>query len=316
MILVTGFNPYSAVSWYRGAGVYQYLGECIASGGQFVTWDQMQRFDTIVMIRPATGDATTTIDNAKEMNKRVIVDFDDDVFHTNPCSPAYETTIKKEWRDSAFYCLERADVVTVSTQRLADVFVNMGIDCKKIFVIPNAYNDIHKPFVPTLNLTNRWLIRADEYSWNDLLGQFNSLIKSSTEYDLVTVGNVRLFDKLIRIKEEYDFIPVPFFFERLASMACRVMVKPLMDNLFNKSKSNCSWIEATVAGCVLVAPERFYEFDKPGIVNEQIFYNGIKELMSDDTYAETMFNQAAEYIRDNLLLSKVNELRKELLATL
>lgn len=312
-LLVTGFNPYSAVSWYRGAGVYQYLAEVIASGGQFVTWDQMQRFDALVMIRPATGDATVSVDNAKATGKLVIADYDDDVFNTNSCSPAYELTIKKEWRDSAFYCLKAADIVTVSTQRIADVFVKLGIDATKIYVIPNAYNDHFKPFNPELNLSNRFMLRGDEYCWNDVLSQLEEIKESAKKYDMVTVGNFRLFDDVIKRKEEYDFIPVPFFFNRLPELNCRVSIKPLSYHPFNYAKSNCSWIEATVGGSVLVASTGFEEFQKPGIMRSDLFSKAIDELMLNDEIAERCFDNSIQYIRNNLLLSKVNELRKDLL---
>jgi hypothetical protein len=122
-----------------------------------------------------------------------------------------------------------------------------------------------------------------------------------------------MFNGFIKAKEEYNYMPVPFFFDNLPGMNCRVMVKPLVNNLFNHSKSNCSWIEATLAGSVLVASNGFAEFDKPGIVQSMGFHQDIVRLMDDDDYATERFSESVQYIRDNLLLSNVNKLRAEIL---
>ena len=94
---------------------------------------------------------------------------------------------------------------------------------------------------------------------------------------------------------------------------CRVFVKPMANHIFNHSKSNCSWIETTYAGMVTVAPTAFPEFDKPGIVRNNYHGEAVNRLMYDDMYYQHNFELSVNYIRDNLLLSKVNELRKHLI---
>ena len=95
------------------------------------------------------------------------------------------------------------------------------------------------------------------------------------------------------------------------SLNCRAMMKPMLDTVFNRAKSNCSWIEATSAGMVLIAPN-LPEFQRPGVVLTDHFFAGVKHVMEDDAYLEA-FNLSKEYIKNNLLLSKVNELRENML---
>jgi hypothetical protein len=92
------------------------------------------------------------------------------------------------------------------------------------------------------------------------------------------------------------------------------MVVPLLDNAFNRAKSNCSWLEATWAG---LATAHFTdtgfplpEFDHAGILTaEQL------SLATPESLALARA-RSLEHIQAGLTLECVNPCRAELLDSL
>ena len=310
-VLVSCYITYNAVNWYRGFGTYSHMAETYSTNEDLITWDKLNDIDCLVMIRPNNYDQVDSLNFAKSLGIKTVVDYDDDVFNSNPSSPAYEKTISKEWIECSIKSLKIADHVTVSTQAIADSFVKQGVDPAKIFIIPNAYNDYHRPFDPKPNLTDRIFIRGDHFAHPDILSQFESIRMISRMYKLVAMGEMQLFFPFFKFEECYQYLTPPFYFDSLPTLNCRAMMKPMLDTVFNRAKSNCSWIEATSAGMVLIAPN-LPEFQRPGVVLTDHFFAGVKHVMEDDAYLEA-FNLSKEYIKNNLLLSKVNELRENML---
>lgn len=308
-ILIFADRPHMAVNWYRGTGVYRYLGGCDTVTVP-MNWDSLINYDVLVVIRPASEDRYNTIMMAKECGLKVIVDFDDDYFTVPASSIAYEALQQDATRNIIVQCMYNADVVTVSTEAIKRSAIGQGIKKEKIRAIPNAWNDYHRPFNPVFMSNKSFFLRGDEHAWNDIQCHINDIKALSDKYDLYTIGNMKQFYYHCRLKA-INYMTPPFYFSYLNDeMSCRVALKPMMPNEFNQSKSNCAWIEATAAGSVTVVSEGFPEFDKPGVVQSNNFYSAVEQLMENDKYAEKMFMDSKAYILDNLVLSKVNELRK------
>jgi hypothetical protein len=312
-ILVVTDLPVSAVNWYRGTGTYQYLGECQTSSVMFHGWEQMVSKDVLVYLRPSTADSLKTIQHAKAMKKTVIVDYDDDFFNISESSPAYQYIIREECQTVTLESAMLCDHLTVSTLSLKESFVNKGVETSKIHVVPNAWDDYYRSFNPKLNLTEKFFMRGDRNAYNDIMSQFYQIRKASTKYEFITLGEVTDFYFYWKMKS-YHYITVPFYFDKLADnfFQSRVMIKPMINNVFNRAKSNCSWIEATAAGMVLVA-SKLPEFNREGIETAEDFYQSIEKLMKHESYAKNKFEKSVDYINENLLLSKVNEQRKKLI---
>jgi hypothetical protein len=89
---------------------------------------------------------------------------------------------------------------------------------------------------------------------------------------------------------------------------------PLTDNVFNRSKSSCSWLESTYSGSAYFGKKEFDEFDKPGVFNLNQLQDALKK--SDLDLLEKANNISWEYLKDTHLLSKVNKLRLDKLCEL
>jgi hypothetical protein len=110
------------------------------------------------------------------------------------------------------------------------------------------------------------------------------------------------------------------FYIEFTKFNAGIQFVPLIDNKFNRIKSSIAWLDATLAGSVCLAP-RFEEWESlPGITlyNDRVsFGNQLNSLLAtSDFELKKMHDIAFEYIKDNLLLSKVNKLRMEVIESL
>jgi hypothetical protein len=100
------------------------------------------------------------------------------------------------------------------------------------------------------------------------------------------------------------------YFDKLRNSPASTLFVPLVDDTFNRGKSNCAWLEATWANMAVVhfndGPDTFLpEFDRPGILS-------LMEWLADVRLSEAR-EESLQYILENLTLGRVNALRQELL---
>ena len=97
---------------------------------------------------------------------------------------------------------------------------------------------------------------------------------------------------------------------------------PLAPNRFNEAKSNCSWLEATAAGAMVIAPGFLPEFVRPGIRNYttgQAFVEAVKAAMvewRDGAMHPNVEISRKDIRRAGLLLSETNKVRWKIVKSL
>jgi hypothetical protein len=98
-------------------------------------------------------------------------------------------------------------------------------------------------------------------------------------------------------------------------MCPTIMVVPLLDDLFNRSKSNIAWIEGTMNGAVVVAPDNG-SWDQPGIVkyeSKEEFKSKTQDLINNPNQLKELWTESFNYIKQNLTLAKINRKRYNLI---
>jgi len=97
-----------------------------------------------------------------------------------------------------------------------------------------------------------------------------------------------------------------------------MFIYTLSDTPFNRAKSNISWIEATYAGSSVIAPEFLPEFaNMPGVITYNELMDSVFENVKDFNKSLAITNDLSwRYIKENLLLSQVNNLRYQSLLAL
>lgn len=284
---------------------------------QDIRWQTVLGQDVLFFARPQSENDLKCIKNCKNMGLKVWVDLDD-LLHA---VPGYNKSFKFYGKKETQKCIEEsialADVVTASTKVISDFYSQFN---KNIFIIPNAFNDymlkLEKP--KTLLKTINW--RGSDTHRQDIMSiasQLFDVANSHTDW-LVSLIGPDLWYITDGLKNCANIPPADLgiYFDLIKKLRPSIQFCPLVINDFNAAKSNISWIEGVYSGAVCIAPQ-LPEFEKPGIVNytqkDGSFAYNLEKLIEDAKYREKNYNESFDYIQENLLLSKVNVMRADIL---
>lgn len=236
--------------------------------------------DVMVLQAPGNTDSLMLIKLYKALGKKVVVEYDDYSFDLSPGNPRYNELGTKEcelkdkdgniifsWKDGvngfnlkeniakyeAFVgCLQHADLVTTTTEYLADKFRKHA---KNVAVCPNSLDfDLWRP-IP----------RPKAYEGQVRIGWFGG----DSHYEDIQVFKpllAKLANKYPQVKIVFQCPPVPqwepifkdippeqvdwcgwsdlkHYTLFLAARHWDIGLVPLEDNEFNKCKSNIKWLE-------------------------------------------------------------------------
>jgi len=308
----------SACAYYRGLGVFSKL-RLIAPGIHAenmvsVSWDKLANTDILFVLRPVENSSIKVMEWAKDFNIPVWIDFDDCLHEIMPDNPAYDYFHDDHRLENMIKSLSFADMITVSTKFLSEYYQKY-MD-KKIIVIPNAHNDYHYPFKKIENTVDFISWRGSTTHRQDLLSCAKGMFAIAEKYPQWAwsfVGNDIWFitDKIKNHfnQKEVDIIN---YYKYISDLHSAIHIVPLRDNLFNRSKSNISWIEGTYSGSAVIAPS-FAEFEYPGILrytqSEESFSYCLEKLINSKAERQKRYLESYDYIKKFLLLSSVNNER-------
>lgn len=343
-------EPTDATSLYRGVGPLQTLRrqtnydlELVVGG--MVNWASLKGSDAVFLQRPALDNHVRMIDMAKANGKPVWVDYDDWLYGVPHFNKAARLYGKTNIQNNMSKLIAKADVVTVSTPFLKNQIVriieaiakspqqekNLVLDPRKVVVVPNAYDlDIMSDLSeasksPHQNKLVAW--RGSGTHDKDLLNvtpNLASVIGRHLDWTYSFIGepfwlSMEQLDQVpgakettVNIVETLDPIDYLAF---MTTVKPAVMIVPLDDNPFNRSKSNIAWIEATHAGAVTIAPD-FEEWRRPGILNystPEEFEKVLEDLLRGHVDGNFLWRQSRDFILENLTLPKVNQRRQDII---
>lgn len=213
--------------------------------------------DVMVFQRPCTYQITQLIPILQAKGIKAVVDMDDDLNSIHPANPAYraynpKTNSRSNWEWAAKAC-EIADLVTVTTEQLAEVYGSHG----RVQIIPNyvpqRYLSIEEErdeavtigwagWVPThptdLDVASRAVFRA----MKDTPARFKA------------IGDKNALSKLqIRPQEGHNYWIPPVKIDKYPHELAKLHIGlvPLVDSKFNRAKS---WLKALEYASVGVVP--------------------------------------------------------------
>lgn len=322
-ILAVCPNVLDSTSYYRAGGPLAYLRythgvETIYPPG--VGWVELAGADVLFLQRPCSTEAVKVARMANRMGRPIWIDWDDDPFHVPVSNAAFETYAKKEVRQNILSCLKLAKVVTVSTPALLEI---MAPHAANVVVVPNAINPMFT------------VLPAERPKTSDAVLWRGSATHTD---DLATVGP-QLRDLIIENEKTlfgfFGYIPAPIvcqdrttafpnvrvrnmsdifiYFSAVQQFAPRIAVVPLVDDVFNRSKSNIAWLETHVAGAVTLAPE-MPEWTRPGIINYRSpaeFREKLSAMIRGEFDLDTLWKESHAHIVEHLTLDTVNPKRME-----
>lgn len=346
-------NPTDATSLYRAAGPLEALarsrGDLDLIVNPEVNWRTLKAVDAVFMQRCMLPHHVQVADMAVANGKRLWVDYDDDLYTVPSWNPTYKLYGKAATQNNVTAILAKADVVTVSTPylqaRVREILEALRsataekpdpthrLSPSKVVVVPNAYDTEllaplkGEPLEPRNPLV-MW--RGSATHDKDLLIHTPALarvIGRHLDWTYNFVGDpfwlaMETIDAVPGLKptsiirtESLD--PINYFgFLRLTRPA--LMIVPLEDNPFNRSKSNIAWVEGTHAGAVALAPD-WDEWRRPGVLTYKDpadFEVKLEGFLRGAYDHARLWVESRDFIAENLALPKVNRIRDVLLRDL
>ncbi len=266
-------------------------------------------FDVIVLQR-TNPYATEILKRAKKLDIKVIYETDDFLLDIKKNNPAYKEM--QRLKPGMIKAIDNADVITTSTSEIAKKFKKIG---KNTEIIRNyQLNNIVslKPF--KLNKTIK-IGYFGTFTHDEDLKLIEPIIKQIKEkYNIefeVIGGTLRESDWYTIKKLPYYPMSSPTFMKWLASeVDWDIGIAPLVDNEFNKCKSELKYIEYTTLGIPTVASdiEGYREAITDGIDGFLAMDNyewgaKLSRLIEDAPMRHGMVNNARENILKNYNLN-------------
>lgn len=319
-ILTLAPSASDGTSFYRLAGVMPFLkkeyNDISITDNSYrdkVDWNDYTGYDIVVLQRPFLQSHLNIIKLLKSMNIKVIIDYDDDVLNLENHNPYYVGY--EQAKPTIIEIASLADEIWVSTEGLKETFSEYN---KNITIIPNAHNDYLFPVKEKkeFNLTTKKVSyrggkthELDVYAHKD---EWLEMINNNLDFDFTFVG-ARFPLMETSCGDNYlivEGLHIIEFFKYFYELNTNIFIYPLQNTKFNRAKSNISWIETTYAGGVVLAPQGFNEFIKPGMLNYKDNFLYLFDRIKDDYKVLKILNDISwNFIQQNLLLSQVNQKR-------
>jgi hypothetical protein len=317
-------NTTDSCSFYRTAGIAPDLREKLkmeiyvtSLDKEKFTWQNLLDYNLVMFQRPFSDTSLQMALYIKNMGIPLWVDFDDYLLDIPLGNPAYEVITKA--REVIKKMTAIADVVSVTTDLLRQQLEPYS---KNIRVIPNAFNDyVFKKRKNQDERSKMILWRGGDSHLPDLMmfaEPVTRVMKDYPEWIFTFMGMLPWF---LDYSENMYHMPAQdpiFYFNSIASMASSVLHVPLIDNVFNRCKSNIAFIEAAYAGSACIAPA-WDEWQKPGVMNytdEVGYFAWIENVIKGEVNIKERSGQSWEYVMDCLMLNKINEQRVNLVRSL
>lgn len=218
---------------------------------------------------------------AKEGDKRLIMDTDDDLFSVDPENVKASAVFNRgEYQQRLRDNFRAAHLITVSTEPLRQaVHRNTGVSLDKIVVIPNALppelvldevpgsESDAKPLLgwlasPTHQADARMVTRhLKRFMENNPEARFHSI---GADY-----GSWMNLPESQRVHT--DWLKKPE--DAIRAINYQVGICPLLPAVFNKSKSSCKWLELSARGVpAIVSDVAAYEEVKHNVTGYKVRY--------------------------------------------
>jgi len=196
----------------------------------------------------------------KRYGTKFVLDVDDDMFAINPDNPFW----MKMDDEKAYWmqCMIRDnDYITTTTEELADVFRTRRVDKPKdsVIVLPNAINEDyqHPPFDNGEKIVIGYFGGSSHYADLHESGALKAIERIMHENKKVHFKSVGMVVDGYTPKGRTTFVEgkrgTDWTDKVFPTLSFDISIAPLLDNIFNKGKSNIKWQESTRAGSAFVA---------------------------------------------------------------
>lgn len=320
-ILLVTQDPENNIAFYRSVGPLKRLAECYNEVNFDIATpefniDTVKNYDVLLISCPYRLADWNLMQRALICDVKVWIDIDDLLTDVKPWNVRAFLEYSQHPVKQVVECaIKNATFVTVSTQKLKDEWEYLN---DNMYIVENAFDHEFLNNPAPIGTKNEVLYRGGESHNQDLWAYHKPILnamKAHKDWMPVFVGMNPIY-----INEElngtwYPQLSKPNYWKFLENNKAKICIVPLKDIPFNHAKSCINWIEATYAGCAVLAPN-WDEWQKPGILNydNAVDFEGkLKGMMQGRIELKERVERSREYIMDCQTLLKVNETRWSLL---
>lgn len=280
------------------------------------------KYDAFFFFRPFGAGCLAMINMCKNQGKPVIADYDDLLFEVPELNASHSTYGKESTKDSIAAIIKIVDAVTVSTQFLKNKLQHLS---DNIIVVPNAITDMVWDKRIKQNLGKKVITWRGGPSHDcDILHYVNQMVKFTEKHpDFIWGlfgGEYYKYWTTRLPKKSHVLFPLNdlyMYLDSIRDSKAVMHVVPLLESDFNKCKSNISWIEGTLSGACCIAPN-WSEWQEEGIIRYDTkdpinMITAMEAVIKRPEMAVIANEQSQKTIEEKYLLSRVNNLRREVL---
>lgn len=269
-------SPLDGTAYWRVASPLSLLRKR-ASDFQFTVVDKVNtnlilEHDILLLQRPCDDFHVNAMQTAQILGRPVWCDWDDDVVGVPPNNPRVFLYQQEKVHKNVRMLAAAADAVTVTCSALARKFKSLG--AKEPVIVPNALD-------PTLELlpADEDKLKVRRVAWRggdshnqDLLAMGRGMPNVAADFEGEILWHYIGFNpywllnsfpaESVRVHQWIG--DVVTYFRFMSQLRPDILAVPLVEDSFNKCKSNISAIEAAWMGAVPVVPKWLEGCDLPG----------------------------------------------------
>ncbi len=282
----------SASRWYRCQTPGVALSELLSHGvamGSIISSEIVSYFDVIVIHREHQSSTLKFIREAQDLKKLIVYDLDDNLWHLDPKNPSSLFWKRPEVSQGVIDCIKASDIVTVSTNYLGKVISHLN---KNINLLPNMlpskFWQVEREKHPGKVIVG-WAGGAQHFSDLEILrGVIEQILDDYPQVEINLAGMPSYpFKSQSRIRMLKVSTVENYPKETLSRFD--IGLAPLIDNQFNRCKSDLKFIEYGILGIPMIgSPVQPYlesvEHGKTGFLakNPKDWLKYLKRLIEDE----------------------------------
>ncbi len=276
-VLVYCPSPLDGTAYWRVASPFSLLRKR-ADDFRFTIVDKVNtnlilEHDVLMLQRPCDDSHVNAMQTAHILGRPVWCDWDDDVCGVPPNNPRVFLYQQEKVHKNVRFLASAADAVTVTCAALASRFKSLGAGSP--LIIPNALD-------PTLTLLppDEEKLRVRRVAWRggdshnqDLQSMGRAMPAVAQDFEGEVLWHFIGYNpywllngfpsESVRVHQWIG--DVVTYFRFIAALRPDILAVPLVDDAFNRCKSNISVIEASWMGAIPIVPRWLEGCDLPGV---------------------------------------------------
>ena len=320
-----------ASSLYRGWGVLAEMArtypDITVDYATSLETGAAKAYDAFFLLRPDDVGAVNIARVAKQMKRKLIVDYDDNLVDIPEFNPYVKLRRSErcDYRSNIIECMRLADIVTVSTKVLQ---AQLSEYAPRVTCIENCFDDFMYDAKSEFNHGSDIVLwRGGNSHMRDLYlfkDAYMQVIQANPDFRFVfwceeIPAWLSEFSLGVDNVEFKDYVSAYSYLNHLSIMEPSLLLVPLENIEFNHAKSSCAKIEAVAAGALTLAPDFVeWRWNTPSsLLYKDVSDFGDKansaiKMIRDGGDVDKVYEKEIRFIHDHRLLSQANEKRVKL----